>query len=95
MHLRTNNRAILARLVCLLNLLIFIVPSCSVLYFPWKSASILTTDREAESFHLYFALWKSDTVINEDFPLYSAALGLQIRKWESKKSQEVAMAQDG
>lgn len=95
MHLRTNNQAILTRLVCLPNLLIFIVLSCCVCHFPLKLASTLPTDREAESFHLYYALLKSDTVINGDFPLYSAPLGLQTRKWESTESQEVFMAQDG
>lgn len=85
MHLRANNQAILTRLVCVL-ILIFIVPSLSVLCFPWKLWLALAPDRQAESFQLYFALWKSDTVINEDLrlPPLLCSLGCP-RKWESTK----------
>lgn len=66
MHLRTNNRAILTRLICVLDLLIFIVPSFSVLYFPWKFSLYPLT----ESFQ-FSPFCKSDTLINADLILLS------------------------
>lgn len=66
MHLRTNNRAILTRLICVLDPLMFIVPSFSVLCFPWTfSLYPLTVSFQLSPF------CKSDTAINGDLILLS------------------------
>ena len=72
MHLTTNNRAILTELVCVLQLLVFIVPSFS--HGNYRPLCLLTGSVESVTLLLCA---KSDKVINEDLRLSLSALLLQ------------------